>query len=59
MVLDHLLKSKNEYKHLKRGDFRYVSQEKLGKACFQHGVACPDFKNLPRWTACDKGIYYC
>ena len=35
------------------GDLRYIFQNKLGKACFQHNMACRDFKDLPRTTASD------
>ena len=36
------------------GDSRYIYQNKLYKACFQHGMAYGDFKNLPRGTASDE-----
>ena len=36
------------------GDLRYVYQNKLDKACFQHGIAYGDFKKLTRRTASDK-----
>ena len=35
------------------GDLRYIFQNKLGKACFQHNMACRDFKDLSRTTASD------
>ena len=33
---------------------RYIYQNEPDKACFQHGMAYGDFKDLPRRTACDK-----
>ena len=36
------------------GDLRYIYQNKLGKACFPHGMAYVDFIDLPRRTASDK-----
>ena len=37
MFVDHLLKAKKEYKKLKEtGDWRYIYQNELDKACFQH-----------------------
>ena len=35
-------------------DPRYIYQNKLDKACFQHDLANGDFKNLTRRTAADK-----
>ena len=34
-------------------DSRYIYQNKLDKACFQHDMAYGDFKDLPRRTASD------
>ena len=36
------------------GDSRYIYQNELDKACFQHDMAYGDFKDLTRRTACDK-----
>ena len=36
------------------GDSRHIYQNKLDKACFQHGMVYGDFKNLPRRKASDK-----
>ena len=36
------------------GDLRYIYQNQLAKACFQHGVGYRDFKILYRRTAADK-----
>ena len=33
---------------------RYIYQNELGKACFQHDIAYGNFKDLPRKTASDK-----
>ena len=36
------------------GDSRYIYKNKLDKACFQHGMAYEDFKDLAKRTAADK-----
>ena len=36
------------------GDSRYICQNELDKACFQHDMAYGDFKDLTRRTASDK-----
>ena len=36
------------------GDSRYIYQNELDKACFQHVMAYDDFKNLPQRTTSDK-----
>ena len=36
------------------GDSRYISQNELDRACFQHDMAYADFKGLTRRTASDK-----
>ena len=36
------------------GDSRYIYQNELDKACFQHDMAHGDFKYLTRRTASDK-----
>ena len=36
------------------GDLRYIYQNELDKACFQHGMTYGNFKNLTRRTASDK-----
>ena len=38
-------------------DWRYIYQNQLHKVCFQHDMACRNFKNLPRRTA--SGIILC
>ena len=43
--MEHLQKTKKEYKNLKKtGDLRYIYQSKLDKACFQHDMAYGDLK---------------
>ena len=44
--MDHLLTRT-------KGHIRYISQNKLDKACFQNDIAW-DLKDLPRWAASDK-----
>ena len=36
------------------GDSRYIYQNELDKACFQHDIAYRDFKDLTRRTTSDK-----
>ena len=36
------------------GDSRYILQNKLDKSCFQHDMACGEFKDLNRTTAAYK-----
>ena len=38
-------------------DSRYIYQDELGKACFQHDMADGDFTGLPRRTASDKTLH--
>ena len=48
-------KNKERIQKLKEtGDLRYIYQNELGKACFQHDMAYGDFKDLTRRTASDK-----
>ena len=48
-------KNKERIKKIKEtGDSRYIYQNKLGKACFQHDMANGDFKDLNRITFADK-----
>ena len=39
------------------GHSRYIYQNKLDKACFQHDMAYEDFKDLTRRTVVDKIIH--
>ena len=41
-------------KFKENGDSRYIYQNKLDKACFQHDMAYGDFKDLTKRTASDK-----
>ena len=52
--MDHLVKTKIEYKNKKKGHSRYIYQNKLDKTCFQHDKAYRNFKDLPRRAAFDK-----
>ena len=36
------------------GDSRYISQNELNKACFQHDMAYEDFRGLSRRKTSDK-----
>ena len=48
-------KSKERIQKFKEtGDLRYVYQNELDKACFQHDMAYGDFKDLTRRTASHK-----
>ena len=49
MLVDHLLKTKKEFKKFKEtGDTSYIYKNELDKACFQHDMAYGDFKDLAR-----------
>ena len=52
----HLQKTKKELKKFKEtGDARYIYQNELNRACFQHEmVIYGDFQDLTRRTASDK-----
>ena len=48
-------KNKERIKKCKEtGDSRYIPQNELDKACFQHDMAYRDFKDLNRRTAADR-----
>ena len=50
-----LTKNKERIQTFKEtGDSRYIYQNELDKACFQHDMAYGDFKDLTRRTASDK-----
>ena len=53
MLVDHLQKTKKESKNLKKQGI-HIYQNELNKACFQHDMACGDFKDLTRRTVSDK-----
>ena len=48
-------KNKERIKKFKEiGDTSYIYKNELDKACFQHDMACGDFKDLAIRTASDK-----
>ena len=50
-----LTKNEERIKKFKEtGDSRYIYQNELDRACFQHDMAYEDFKDLNRRTAADK-----
>ena len=54
MVADQLLKQRKNSKFKETGDSKYINENVLDKACFQHDMAYGDFKGLPRRTAAGK-----
>ena len=40
------------------GDSRYIYQDELDKACFQHDMDYGDFKDLNRRTTADKVLHH-
>ena len=56
--MDHLLKTKKEFKNLKKHDIQTIFTEiywnELDKAFFQHDLAYGDFKDWARRAASDK-----
>ena len=50
------IKNKEKMQKFKEtGDLRYIHQNEVDKACFQHDIADGDFKYLPRRTVlCDQ-----
>ena len=58
MLVDHLQKRKKERikknKIKKTGDSRYIYQNEIYKASFQHDMAYGDFKDLTKRIASDK-----
>ena len=53
----HSLKKERRNKFKETRDSRYSYQNELDKACFQHGMAYEDFKDLNRRTAADKVLH--
>ena len=50
---------RNKRKKKETGDSRYICQNKLDHACFQHEVAYGDFKDLARtkkYDGCQRGL---
>ena len=52
--MDHLQKQRKNTKFKETGDSRYIYQNEIDKAFFQHGIAYGDFKDLTRGTGSDK-----
>ena len=52
--MDHLLKTERILKFKETGDSRYIYQNELDEACFQHDMTCGDFKDLPKRISYDK-----
>ena len=53
--MDHLQKNKERiHKFKQTGDSRYIYQNELDKACFQHDMTYGNFKDLTRRTPSDK-----
>ena len=58
MLVNHLQKTRKESKNLKEaGDLRYINQNKLDKACFQHDTTYGNFKDLSRRIASNKMLH--
>ena len=54
-VCGRFTKNKERIQKLKEtGDTKYIYRNELDKACFQHGIAYGEFKDLARRTASDK-----
>ena len=57
MVVDDLLKTQKEYQKFKEsGNSRYIYQNELDKAGFQHDMTYGYFRNVAKRTASDKCI---
>ena len=55
VLVGHLQENKERIRNFREtGDSRYIYQNELDKACFQHDMAYGDFKDLTRRTASDK-----
>ena len=53
--MDHLLKTKKEFKNLKEsGDTKCIYRNELDKAGFKRDMAYGDFKDLARRIVSDK-----
>ena len=50
-------KQRKNTKFRKRGDSRYIHQNELDKACFQHDMTYGDFKDLTRRTASNEILF--
>ena len=56
-ALDQLQKQRKNTKIKKTGDSRYIYQNELDKACFEHDMVYGDFKDFARKTASDKILH--
>ena len=57
MVVDDLLKTQKEYQKFKEsGNSRYIYQNELDKAGFQHDMTYGYLRNVAKRTASDKCI---
>ena len=55
MLVGHLLKTKKEFKNLKKQEIQAIfTKNELEKTCFQHDMVYDDFKDLKRGTGFDK-----
>ena len=51
-------KNKERIQNFKEtGYSKHIYQTEIDKACFQHDVACGDFKDLPRRRTADKVLF--
>ena len=54
VLVDHLLKTKKEFKHLKKQEIQTIFT--YMRLSFQHDMAYGDFKDLERRTTSDKSF---
>ena len=57
--MNHLLKTKKEFKSLRKQEIqyiyrRYIYKNQLDKACFEHDMTYGNSKDLAKRTASDK-----
>ena len=48
MLVDHLLKTKQNQKFKETADTNYIYKSELDNACYQHGMAYGDGKDLAK-----------
>ena len=54
MLVEHLLKIKNEFKNLKKQEIKkYIYINELDKVCFHHDMAYGGFEDLAKRTVSD------
>ena len=57
--MDHLQKNKERMQKFKgTWDWQYIYQNEINKACFAHGMAYGDFKDLTRRITSDKIFHH-